>query len=90
MNTTIARGVGHVVEVAEKPSGIAPGSNRVALAIEAALRAKRGVFGKLLGAVVGVEHKLEVKVPNVAARGVHGLEREASAVAKAGLNRPAR
>ena len=89
MNSAVARGVAQVVVVAEIAGGITPGSNRVALAVEAGLWAKRGVFGELLGAVVRVKLEHEVVVPYVAAGGVRGLEREAGAVAKAGANRPA-
>jgi len=89
VNTAVARNIAHVGEVAEITGGKAPGSNRVALAVEAGLWTECGVFGELLGAVVGVNHELEVEVPYVAAHSVHGLERKAGAVAKAGANRPA-
>jgi len=55
VNAAVARDVDHVVVVAEIAGGIAPGSKRVALAVETGLRAERGVFVELLGAVVGVE-----------------------------------
>jgi len=88
LNAAVARGIAHVVKVAEKAGGIAPRSNRIALAVDAGLRAERGVFGELLSAVVSVKHELEIEVPYEAAGGVNGLERKASAVAKAGANRP--
>ncbi|CAN5340557.1 hypothetical protein BH09PAT4_BH09PAT4_09550 [soil metagenome] len=89
MNAAIARGVGHVIVVAEIASGKAPGSKRIALAVEAGLRAERGVFVELLSAVVGVKQELKVVVPYEAAGSICGLEREAGAVAKADANFPA-
>jgi len=88
VNAAVARGIAHVAVVAEITGGIAPESNRVALAVEAGLRAERGVFRELLSAVVSVKQELEVVVPYVAAGSVLRLEREASAVAEAGVNRP--
>lgn len=89
MNTAVARDVGYVAVMADIAGGIAPGSNRIALAVEAGLRAERGILVKLLGAVVGIEQEREVGVPYVAAGCVLGFERKAGAVAKAGANRPA-
>jgi hypothetical protein len=89
VNAAVARDVDHVVVVAEIAGGIAPGSDRAALAVEAGLRAERGILVELLGAVVGVEQEREVVVPEVAAGGVDGLKREAGAVAEAGANGPA-
>ena len=89
MNAAVARGVAPIAVVVDITCGIAPQSNRVALAVEAGLRAERGVFVELLAAVAGIEHELEVVVPYVAAGSVLGLERVAGAVAKAGANRPA-
>lgn len=89
MNAAVARDIADVAVVAEIAGGIAPGSNRVALAVKAGLWAERGVLVELLGAVVGVDQEREVVVPDVAPGGVHGLEREAGAVSQAGANGPA-
>lgn len=89
MDTAVARDVEDVVVVAEVPGGVAPGPNRVALAVQGGLRAEGGVLVELLGAVAGVEQEGEVVVPDVAAGGVDGLEGEAGAVAEAGADGPA-
>ena len=89
MNAAVARDVEQTVIVSEIAGGIAPGLNRVTLAVEAGLRTERGVFGELFAAIVCIELELVVEVPYEAAGGVSRLEREAGAVAKTGANRPA-
>ena len=63
VNAAVARDVYQVVVVAQVTGGISPGLDRIALAVEAGLRAEGGVFAELFGAVVGVELELEVVVP---------------------------
>ena len=53
---------------------IAPGSNRIALAVDAGQWAERGVLGENLASVVRVEHDLEVVVSHEAPGGIVGLE----------------
>ena len=74
--------------MAEISGGIAPGSKRVALAVEASQRAERGVFVELLSAIVGVELEDEVIVPYVATGGIDRLERNAATIPKASDNCP--
>lgn len=79
----------YAVVMAPIESRIAPGSHRVALAVEASLRAECGIIGELRGAIISVKHELVVIMPEIAAGRVDGLERVAAAVSKAYLNRPA-
>ena len=89
MYAAVARDVAHIVVVADVAGGIAPSSDCVSLAVEAGLRAERGIFFELLAAVVGVELEGVVEVSDEAAGGVLGLEGEAGAVAEAGTDCPA-
>ena len=88
MRTAVTRDIEYCVVMAPIAGRIAPGSQRAALAVEAGLRAERGVIGEQHAAVVSVKHELVFRVPYIAAGGVDGLERVAAAVAKASLNRP--
>ena len=89
MNAAVASNVEHTSIVAEVAGGVAPGSEGVALTVEAGLRAEGGIFVELFAAVVGVELELVVVMPQEAAGGVHGLEGEAAAEAEAGADGPA-
>lgn len=75
MNPAIASDIKAVREMTEISGGITPGSKRVALAVYASLLAESGIFVELLGAVIGVKQKNEIVMAQIAASGVHGLER---------------
>ena len=89
MDAAVARGIRRVIRVAEPAGRLAPSAQGAALAIEAGLGAEGRVVAEARGPVVGVEHEPGVVVPQVAAGGIPGLEREAVAAAQTGAHRPA-
>lgn len=89
VHAAVAGRVAHVAVVADPARRVAPGQDRVALAVETSVRAEGGILVELLGAVAGGDLEHKVVVADVAAGRVGGLKGEASAVAKTGADFPA-
>lgn len=90
MDTAIAGNEELVIEVSEETRWVAPRINGVALAVESSLWAESSVFAEQFAAVIGIEHELEVGVPQEASWGIDGLEGDAGVVSETGAHHPAR
>ena len=71
---SVARSIDRSFVVAEIASGVVPGSNRDALAVEASLRTKGSVFIELLGAIDGFDLNFKIVVHKVAASRSFGFK----------------
>lgn len=76
--TTIARNIARIVIVAEEACRIAPGTNGIALAIQAGLSTEGGVLVEQLAVIVRGQGQKELGMPNEASRGIDGFKRHAT------------